>query len=296
MTRQIKLNGFAWIDVLAVVLLLAGLLVVLQPALDRERRLRNMTACSDNLQAIGKAISAYAGEYDGMLPVAGGRDTKWGGALRNWSAASRQNAFGLDPNGSGGQATISSSLYLLVRHMELAPKTFVCKVDGKTREFRAKDYGPTRNGPAGFWDFGPTPQIHCSYAYQMVYSPYRPHGQTSSEPGFAIAADRDPWIDPPFGKAGDFSKFTPDLRPYGGTAEQANQGNAFAHQRRGQNVLFLDMHVDWQMRAYCSLEDDNIYTSWDGRDKARGVPPRLASEPASLNDSLLVNDPVSATK
>ena len=101
----------------------------------------------------------------------------------------------------------------------------------------------------------------------------------SLDAGFAIAADRNPWIDPPRGKAAEFAKFKPDLYRDGVTAEQGRFGNATAHGREGQNVLFSDAHVDYECRAYCSLEDDNIYTSWDGQDKSRGVPPKLGSVP-----------------
>ena len=173
MARQIRQNGFAWIDVFIVVSLVAGLFVVLLPAFDHERSHRNRIACADNLLAIGKAMSAYANDYDGMLPVAGGNNARWAASLPSWCAANRQEAFGLDANGDGGQATIGSSLYLLVRHMELAPKTFVCPVDRGTQAFRPDRYGLQRNRSASLWDFGPTPAAHCSYAYQMVYSRMR---------------------------------------------------------------------------------------------------------------------------
>lgn len=296
MARQIRQSGFAWVDMFIVVSLLAGLFVVLLPALDRERRLRNRTACGDNLQAIGKAISAYTNDYDGILPVAGGKDARWIASLPAWRAPSRQKAFGLDPNGNSGQATIGSSLYLLVRHMELPPKMFVCPVDRGTQAFRPNRYGLPRNESASLWDFGPTPAAHCSYAYQMVYSPHALNEVASLDAGFAVAADRNPWIDPPRGKAGEFAKFKPDLYRDGVTAEQGRFGNAMAHGRDGQNVLFSDAHVDYEKRAYCSLEDDNIYTSWDGQDKSRGVPPKLGSVPVDKQDSLLVNDPVLPTR
>ncbi len=149
-------------------------------------------------------------------------------------------------------------------------------------------------GLGSLWDFGPDPARHCSYAYQMVYSPYKM--TVAAEPGFAIAGDRNPWIDGPWGKAGTFSNFMPDLTGFAGTSEQAMQGNALAHRKLGQNVLFLDMHVAYEKRSYCGVTDDNIYTSWDGADKIRGNPPQLGSQPAGERDSLLVNDPPAPRK
>jgi len=173
--------------------------------------------------------------------------------------------------------------------MHLDPKSFVCPVDRRTRAFRPEKFGIGNKRLGDLWDFGPDPAKHCSYAYQMVYSPYRM--TIAAEPGFAIAADRNPWMDGPAGKAGEFSNFMPDLPGFRGTAEQARLGNASAHQRDGQNVLFLDMHANFEKRSYCGVEDDNIYTSWDGEDKVRSKPPKLGSQPAGAKDSLLVNDP-----
>jgi len=122
----------------------------------------------------------------------------------------------------------------------------------------------------------------------MVYSPYKL--TVSSEAGFAVAADRNPWMDEQTVK--DFSRFEPDFpASFKGTAEQARFGNAVAHDRDGQNVLFLDTHVTYEKRPFCGVGDDNIYTLWDGKDRVRGQPPKLGSQPAGAKDSLLVNDP-----
>ena len=185
---------------------------------------------------------------------------------------------------------------MLVRYMHLDPQSFVCPVDRGTRAFRPEKYGMGNTGLGDLWDFGPDPARYCSYAYQMVYSLYKM--TMADEPGFAIAADRNPWIDGPAGRAGEFSRFMPDLTQLGwtGTTEQARLGNASAHQRDGQNVLFLDMHVGYEKRPHCGVEDDDIYTTRDGKDRVRGKPPKLGSLPADRRDSLLVNDPPAAPK
>ena len=67
-------------------------------------------------------------------------------------------------------------------------------------------------------------------------------------------------------------------------------GNAYQHQNDGQNVLFLDSHVSFEKRPYCGVNDDNIYTFWDGGDIRRGTPPFRGVEPADRVDSLLVHD------
>lgn len=275
---------------LVLVIALVGVIAlpVLQVVFYHVRPLSARMECSENLAAVRRAMLSYAQDYDGRFPVAGGPRTQWGAGLRKWTAANRAEAFGLDPNGAGGAATISSSLYLLIRHAYAGPGTFLCPRDKGVREFRPMTYGLSGKSLKDLWDFGPDPTQHCSYAYQMIYSPLVAKLRISSEPMFALAADRNPWIS---GKgAEDFSRFMPDIPPYSGHPEQARYGNSRVHGRDGQNVLFLDMHVNFEQRAYCSIEDDNIYTSREGEDRVRGKPPTLGSQPANEKDSLLVND------
>ena len=56
-------------------------------------------------------------------------------------APSRQVAYGTDAMGSGGAATISSCFYLLVKYTEVTPKSFICKGDSGTNEFKLADLG-----------------------------------------------------------------------------------------------------------------------------------------------------------
>jgi len=298
-----KANGLTRADVVTAlfsfVLLCVAALCILWPAIQRERRHEYRRLCGRNLSEIGKAMIAYANAYDGVLPVAGGQGTVWGPGLNDWKGESRDVAFGLDRNGTGGAATVSASLYLLVRSGRVSPELFVCPKDKGTAAFRPEKYGVGAGRFDGLWDFGPDPARHCSYAYHMPYSQYRL--TTSSEPQSAVAADRNPWIDGPRQKAGEFSSFKPDIPPFRGTPEEGRQGNSRVHWARqrpdGQNVLYLDGHVEFALRAYCGIEEDNAYTFWDGSDKARGVPPKpYESQPAHEFDSLVVNDPPRAVK
>ena len=292
MRRPARSEGLTWIGVVVVLAVLGFVVLILAPLYRREWRISLMVECNHQLSDIGKAMLTYASDFNGALPQAGGRGTSWGSRLHNWSAPGRAQAFGLDPNLAGGEATISASLYLLVRHNDISPGSFICRTDKGATEFRPQKYGVTSTGVADLWDFGPDPTRHCSYSYHVPYCRYAL--TTSNEPGFAVAADRNPWIGSPSAKAKDFLFFKPDVPPFHGTAEQAKYGNTFRHEGDGQNVLFLDSHVEFARRAYCSVEDDNIYTISTNlvAGDLLGTPPRLGSQPANRRDSLLVNDPV----
>jgi len=288
---RLAATGFAVIGAVLpfAVYVLLMLIAVFKPPRMISYAHRNV--CGSNLSGIGKAMLIYANDYEDEFPRAGGTNTMWGSSVR-WDAPDRYQAYGLNNKGAGGQATITSSLYLLVKYSELEPKYFVCKSDSGTTEFKLSRF--RRNGKEliDFWDFGPQPWKRCSYSYHIPYGLYALN--TSCEPGLAVAADRNPWIDSPAAKAKDFSRFRPDIPPYGGTIEQARYGNAISHKEDGQNVLFMDSHVDFEKRAYCGVEDDNIYTfTVQFTEPAQvGQPPvPFVSQPRSRKDSFLVHDP-----
>jgi hypothetical protein len=247
--------------------------------------------CGTNLSGIGKAMLIYANDYDDELPRAGGRNSTWSGRIPQWLADNRFTAYGLSADGSGGQATISSSFYLLVKYAEVTPKSFVCKSDSGTTEFKPSNYGAGGRELIDLWDFGPEAVNHCSYSYHMPYGLYAL--TTSSEPGMAVAADRNPFIDSPAAEAQGKIDLIAGFNPDGGR-EAINLGNANAHQEDGQNVLFMDSHVNFEKRPTCAINDDNIYTFWtDNTEIGKQIgalPLPGVSEPADRLDSLLVND------
>jgi hypothetical protein len=225
-------RGFAIAGIAVPVLGLLPLMGVLLPAMFKTRQTDFRMVCGTNLSRIGKAMLIYSNDYDDKLPRAGGRNSVWSSRTPNWRATNRYQAYGLSPDGSGGQANITSSFYFLVKYAEVTPKSFICKGDHGATEFKPADDGVVDRELIDLWDFGLEPSKHCSYSYHMI-----------------------------------------------------------AHQEDGQNVLFMDSHVGFEKRSFCGINDDNIYTFWDGGDIRRGgVPIPGASEPMDRLDSFLVHD------
>ena len=284
-----KKKALTLTELLIVLATIALLMAILLPTLARIRYNRYRATCANNLSQIGKAMHFYVNDYDDELPRAGGPNATWG-PTPNWQADNLSDAFGL--KAGDGQASISASLYLLVKYEQVTAKSFICKGDINTTEFTPAKYGVREKDLIDLWDFGPDPAKHCSFSYHIPYGAY---ALTSSNlPDMAVAADRNPWIDLPYAKAKDFSRFKPDIPPWNGTMEQARYGNAIAHQGDGQNVLFVDSHVEFEKRAYCGTEDDNIYTFFSqGMEPPQlGQPPvPFMSQPGHRKDSLLLHDP-----
>jgi len=280
------------------------LIVMTAGAVSKSRsKLTLRRRCAMNLSGLGKAMLIYANDYEDELPKAGMRNgNQWVPRLPNWAGRNRWEACGVNPGDSTGmgKVTTTSSLYLLVKYVEVTPKLFVCPAEPGTTPFSLAKV--PEELPEGFelikaWDFGGryddvnNPSRHCSYAYHMPFGRYAL--QTSCEPGMTVLADRNPWMDP---KRVDDPKLGWDrFDPSASDPNRVRIGNSDAHKRRGQNVLFLDCHVSFEKRPTCGIDDDNIYsTALDATvaGRTKGRKPRVYDATAPLNrkDSMLVQE------
>ena len=257
---------------------------IVVPGILKMRKVAFRMFCAKNLSEIGMSMLTYTNDYDGKFPRSGGANSHWAKAIPDWKAQNRFVAYGLAADGSGGKGSITSCFYLLVKYSyPPAPRAFVCKGDAGVTVFDPADEGMSGQERIDFWDFGPQPSKHCSYSYHMPFSQYAL--TTESDPGMAVAADRNPWITSPSYEGKDISFFNPN-----GGRVAIGAGNTITHQEDGQNVLFMDSHVGFEKRPFCGIKDDNIYTFWDGGDIRMGALPQIGSEPQDRLDSLLVHD------
>lgn len=298
MRRQTRSSGLGRIDALIAVAACVFLVALAAPLFSQSQRRVERLLCRSNLAKIGRAMHAYAYDYERALPRAGGPATQWG-HTSNWMAPDRYMAFNLSRrDGTGGAASVSASLYLLVKYMTLPPHVFVCRADEGTTELQLSELPfavPTTFRLTDAWDFGPRAEAwkHSSYAYHV---PYDPCALTlDRDARFAVAADRNPWIQSPAAEPGNYGDFQPDIPPWTGSPAMAQAGNSITHGGNGQNVLFLDGRVVFQTRPHCGVDADNIYTL--STDLSSGSPlgtmpvPGPDLEAANELDSLLVHDP-----
>ncbi|MHC4145129.1 MAG: hypothetical protein ACYSWW_02930 [Planctomycetota bacterium] len=284
-----RITGRAFAIGAILLLVFGGLLPIWRIIVRQPRSTAFRMVCGTNLSRIGKAMLIYSNDYEDELPRAGGKTSVWTARIPDWKAANRSGAYNIQPDGSGGQVSISASFYLLVKYAKIEPTRFLCKQDSRVKEFKPGLLKMRGKELTDLWDFGPEPWKHYSFSYHNPYGSYAL--TTSLEPALAVVADRNPWMLSPAGGSKDFSKFDPD-----GDREAVKTGNTIGHQEDGQNVLFLDSHVGFEKNSFCGVNDDNIYTYWDGEDIRRGATPVLGSEPKDRSDSLLVHDPPAKPK
>jgi len=281
--RYNNLKKLRPVEILIVLFICIFILTVIPLVCRKSRADVYRVTCAQNLSVIGKAMMSYTNDYDGKLPRSGGSSSFYSPYILRWDGANQFEAFDLKSDGSGGHASISSCFYLLVKYSDVLPKSFICPGDSGTTEFKLADAEADKKILVDLWDFGRFAFEHCSYSYHMQFGLYPL--TTSCEPGMAVAADRNPWIRSPASRAKHFpNNFSPD-----GGREAVKAGNSISHEQEGQNVLFLDNHVNFEKRSFCGINDDNIYTYWYDGDIRIGYP-AMPGESADSTDSLLIHD------
>jgi prepilin-type N-terminal cleavage/methylation domain-containing protein/prepilin-type processing-associated H-X9-DG protein len=282
-------KGFTLVELLVVIAIIALLMGILMPALAQVRRLAQRMMCGTNLKGLGSAIYTYLQDNDDDFPRAGGRKSQWAKTIADWEGEDEEAAFG--ETAENAYATIGSCWYLLVKYADVPAKQFICKGDVGAREFKLSDYDYKEEVIFDItdpWDFAnydedhTAPGMHYSYSY---HHPFHWDGKNfplngSSNPASPVAADRNLWFDK---NAEGYRDGTDEeeVPQWKGESyyDPDKTGNAAAHQREGQNVLFVDGHASFEKYPNCGIMNDNIYKQWPV-----ALPTRPTNEERQLND------------
>jgi prepilin-type N-terminal cleavage/methylation domain-containing protein len=246
-----RARGFSFAELMVVVVVLAVLVGIFVPYLERVREADRRARCSDNLRAIGTALREYAQSNNEACPQAAG-DPRHPAGYTAFTGADSVSPFERDTK--VGPKDVTASLWLLVRTGMVGPERFVCPGTSDTPDpllFLGRRMRPDQRSNFS----GPD---HLSYSYCSPFSAARDFRLTLDKmsPDFAVMADRNP------GAAAAES---------GVAASALEQDplklarvNSLNHARAGQYVLYADIHAEFQPTPWCGVgsgwQRDNIYT------------------------------------
>ena len=279
--------GFTLVELLVVIGIIALLISILLPSLNRARETANRVKCASNLRQIGQALLLYANENKGNYPrtlynVASA--PTWGGDA---AYKDEQDPFtaGLTEN------NVAAAFFLLLRTQDITSEVFICPSSNAEKDQYTADNDatgtPTAQDQSEFsalWNDAGATAVNLSYSYANPYpdataqgAGYRLNSSLSAE--FAVAADVNPGVD---GVNGD-DVVTVDVSSPSSDMRNANSNN---HDGDGQNVLYGDGHVEFQNTPFVGISKDNIYTTQTDVDvPTDDTDPTV---PLSANDSVLL--------
>jgi prepilin-type N-terminal cleavage/methylation domain-containing protein/prepilin-type processing-associated H-X9-DG protein len=286
MSKQTRRKGFTLVELLVVIGIIALLISILLPSLNRARETANRVKCGSNMRQIGQAIQLYANENKGNYPrTIYTVDT---GARCNYDP--RTSSAAVDPftdtTAKGNINDVGQAMFLLIRTQDITPEVFVCPSSNDEKDTYNSTPGSSAQSKTNFFA-----KKNLSYSMANPYpsaaavnNSYKLNATTGAE--FAIAADMNP--------AGGTLPYNPGEPVVTSPSSIMQHGNSPNHQGQGENVLYGDGHAEFQQNPFCGSKRDNIYTqsgSTDGSNPTQTTAPTSANAnniPKWAGDSVLV--------
>lgn len=269
---MLKRKGFTLVELLVVISIIALLVSILMPSLNKAREIAYRMKCSTNESAMGKALGIYRNLNNDSYPMSqdpnlqgqvhsGSYPRLWQGDWGKPGSTAVYTGFRWDKTPTATDMYCITSLQFMLVRADNNPKIYICPSDGDSTALpddKKKYKDTTTNEMVWAWDFQEAKNV--SYSYQSPRLGIVWPGQ------MPITADKTPVYS--LGVTGTYLNGWSDLI----TEPDAKKNMSQNHKDEEINILYGDGHVVRSKRADVNdltTPKDCIYTWWNTETDAR---------------------------